>query len=70
MCGEYLICWGGGGVQLYQGDEIVQHLWGGCGGVCHGQAVGEVGWECDCVFQHLILVKQEVVDLGYLYKLD
>jgi hypothetical protein len=29
VCGEYCICWGDGGVQLYQGDEIVQHLWGG-----------------------------------------
>jgi hypothetical protein len=47
VCGEYCICWGDGGVQLYQGDEIVQHLWGGGGEACHGLAVGGVGWECD-----------------------
>ena len=46
-CGEYFICWGDGGVQLYQGDEIVQHQWGGCGGVCNGLEVGGVRWECD-----------------------
>ena len=28
-----------------QGDVIVQHLWGGCSGVCYGLAVGGVGWE-------------------------
>ena len=43
-CGEYCLCWGDGGVQLYQGDEIVQHIWGGCGGVCHGLAVVELGY--------------------------
>ena len=46
-CGEYFICWGDGGVQLYQGDEIDHYLLGGCGGACHGLAVWGVGWQCD-----------------------
>ena len=61
---------GDGGVQLYQGDEIVQHLWGGCGVVCHGLAVRGVGGQCDGVVHYLLLVTQEVVELGYLYYLD
>ena len=56
--------------QLDPGRLTDGHLqWGGCGGVCHCLAVGGLGWQCDGAVQHLLLVTQEVVELGYHYYL-